>query len=133
DVRAAAPAPITAERAIVASAHPLASEVGRSILAVGGNAVDAAVAVSFALSVVEPWSSGLGGGAFAVVHVGGESMTLDMRETAPAAATRDMFLVDGVFVPTESTSTARAAGIPGLVRGMAELHRRFGKLSFEAV
>jgi len=130
---AAAPPPVTSDKAVVASAHPLATEVGRAILAAGGNAVDAAVAVSFALSVVEPWSSGLGGGAFAVVHVDGVTRTFDMRETAPAAATRDMFLKNGEFVPSESTTTARAAAIPGLVRGMAELHRRYGKLPFADV
>jgi len=131
--RAAAPAPVTGEHALVATAHPLATEVGRAILAAGGNAIDAAVAVSFALSVVEPWSSGLGGGAFAVVHIDGQTRTFDMREMAPAAATRDMFLKDGMFVPAESTTTARAAAIPGLVRGMAELQRRFGRLSFAQV
>lgn len=131
--RAAAPEPVVSDRAIVATAHPLATEVGRQILAAGGNAVDAAVAVSFALSVVEPWSSGLGGGAFAVVNLDGTTHTYDMREVAPAAATRDMFLKDGEFVPSESTQTARAAAIPGLVRGMAALHERWGKLPWAAV
>ncbi len=131
--RAAAPAPEVGRQAMVASAHPLATDVGRAILAAGGNAIDATVAVSFALSVVEPWSSGLGGGAFAVVHFGGETRTFDMREMAPAAATADMFLRDGEFVPSESTATARAAAIPGLVRGMAALHRRYGKLPFAQV
>ena len=131
--RAASPAPVVGERAVVATAHPLATEVGRQILADGGNAVDAAVAVSFALSVVEPWSSGLGGGAFAVVNLDGTTHTLDMREVAPAAATRDMFLKDGEFVPSESTQTARAAAIPGLVRGMAALHERWGKLPWATV
>ena len=121
DARAAAPAPEVGRQAMVASAHPLATDIGRAILAAGGNAIDATVAVSFALSVVEPWSSGLGGGAFAVVHIGGETRTFDMREMAPAAATADMFLKDGEFVPSESTATARAAAIPGLVRGSAEL------------
>ncbi|MBL8788794.1 MAG: gamma-glutamyltransferase [Deltaproteobacteria bacterium] len=133
---AAAPAPVEGKRAVLASAHPLATEAGREILAAGGNAVDAAVAVSFALSVVEPWSSGLGGGAFAVVHMGGETRTFDMREMAPAAATRDMFAdpaKPGAPIPGASTSTAKAAGIPGLVRGMAGLHASYGRLPFEAV
>lgn len=133
EARAAAPRPEVGREAMIASAHPLATEAGRAILAKGGNAVDAAVAVSFALSVVEPWSSGLGGGAFAVVHVDGTTTTLDMREEAPAAATRDMFVRDGAVIPGESTSTARAAAIPGLVRGMAELHRRHGKLPWAEV
>lgn len=130
---AAAPRPEIGRRAMVASAHALATGAGRAILAQGGNAVDAAVAVSLALSVVEPWSSGVGGGAFAVVHVGGQTQTFDMREAAPAAATRDMFTRDGAVVPGESTATARAAAIPGLVRGMAELHRRHGKLPWGTV
>jgi len=133
EARAAAPRPEVGRQAMVASAHALATEAGRAILARGGNAIDAAVAVSFALSVVEPWSSGLGGGAFAVVHLGGQTMTLDMREEAPAAATRDMFTRDGKVIPSESISTARAAAIPGLVRGMAELHRRHGKLAWAEV
>jgi gamma-glutamyltranspeptidase/glutathione hydrolase len=133
DAWAAWPRPATGKNAMVASAHPLATEAGRQILAMGGNAADAAVAVSFALSVVEPWSSGLGGGAFAVVQMNGDSFTLDMREMAPLAASPDMYVKDGKVVPLESTDTARAAAIPGLVRGMAELHRRKGKLPWRAV
>jgi gamma-glutamyltranspeptidase/glutathione hydrolase len=118
---------------MVASAHPLATEAGLTVLAKGGNAVDAAVAVSFALSVVEPWSSGLGGGGFAVVSIGGTVTTFDMRETAPRAASTDMFVENGQVIAGESTATARAAGIPGLVKGMAALHAKFGKLPFEEV
>ncbi len=125
--------PEVGDEAMVASAHPLATEAGLSVLAKGGNAVDAAVAVSFALSVVEPWSSGLGGGGFAVVSVGGTITTFDMRETAPRAASVDMFLENGQVIAGESTATARAAGIPGLVKGMAALHAKFGKLPFEEV
>jgi gamma-glutamyltranspeptidase/glutathione hydrolase len=132
-VLAAAPDPVTGERAVVASAHPEASAAGRAMLAAGGNAVDAAVAMSLAISVVEPWGSGLGGGAFAVVHLGGVTASLDMRETAPAAAHADMFVRDGRVVPGESTASARAAAIPGLVRGLVALHARFGRLPFRAV
>lgn len=130
--RAAWPAPATGKD-MVASAHPLASAVGAELLAQGGNAVDAAVGVSLALSVVEPWGSGLGGGGFAVVKMGAVLTTFDMREMAPSAATADMFLQDGKVIAGESTSTARAAAIPGLVRGLATMHARFGKLPFKDV
>lgn len=130
--RAAWPAPAIG-RDMVASAHPLATAVGAELLAQGGNAVDAAVGVSLALSVVEPWGSGLGGGGFAVVKMGGELTTFDMREAAPALATADMFLKDGKVIAGESTSTARAAAIPGLIRGLAMMHARFGKLPFKDV
>lgn len=132
-VHAAAPDPARGTEAVVASAHPLATAAGKAIMAAGGNVVDAAVAVSFALSVVEPWSSGLGGGAFAVVHIGDQTTTYDMRETAPAKASRDMYLRDGAVDTSLSQSGALSAGIPGLVRGMAALHARFGKLSFAEV
>lgn len=125
--------PEVGDEAMVASAHPLATEAGLAVLAKGGNAVDAAVAVSFALSVVEPWSSGLGGGGFAVVSVGGVVTTFDMRETAPRAASADMFLEGGQVLAGESTASARAAGIPGLVKGMAALHAKLGKLPFDEV
>lgn len=131
--RAAWPEPARGERAMVVTAHPLATAAGIQILHAGGNAVDAAVAVSLALSVVEPWSSGLGGGGFAVVHRGDVTTTWDMREAAPAAATANMFLVDGKVVAGESTSGPRAAGIPGLVRGLAVLHARYGKLRWAQV
>ena len=124
--------PVVGARGMTVSAHPLASEAGRAMLEAGGNAVDAAVAMSFVIAVVEPWSSGLGGGAFAVVHIGGETLSFDMREMAPAAASRDMFVKDGQVVEGDSIWTMRAAGIPGLVRGMAALHARFGKLTFAA-
>ncbi len=131
--RAAWPDPVEGTRAVMASAHPAATDAGLAMFEAGGNAVDAAVAMSFAISVVEPWGSGLGGGAFAVVHVGGQTLSLDMREKAPAAAHEKMFQEGGAVKPGESTDTMRAAAVPGLVRGMAELHRRFGTLPFEEV
>lgn len=128
------PEPARGRSAVVATPHPLATRAGQAMLAAGGNAVDAAVAMSLAVAVCEPWGSGLGGGAFAVVHMGGETTTWDMRETAPAAATRDMFVgEDGRVIRGESVWTARAAGIPGLVRGLVALHRRHGALPFDVV
>ena len=112
----------------VASAHPLASEAGASVLRAGGNAVDAAVATAFALGVVENESSGIGGGGFALVYLARERRvhTVDFREVAPLAATRDMFLVDGKPDPRLSREGALAVAVPGAVKGYAELARRFG-------
>jgi gamma-glutamyltranspeptidase/glutathione hydrolase len=107
--------------AAIASAHPLATRAGIDILAAGGNAFDAAVAVSAALAVVEPYSSGLGGGGFWLLHRGddGFEVVVDGRERAPLAATRDMFLDDdGDVVPDLSLTGALAAGIPGEVAAL---------------
>ncbi len=117
--------------AAIASAYPLASEAGFEILAAGGNAFDAAVAVSAALEVTEPRGSGLGGGGFYLLHRSSDGLDLliDAREVAPAAATRDMFLdADGKPVPGRSTDTALAAGIPGEVAAWAHLAEKFGRL-----
>jgi gamma-glutamyltranspeptidase / glutathione hydrolase len=118
-------------KAAIASAHPLASQAGLEILAKGGNAFDAAVAVAGALAVVEPSGSGLGGGGFILVHRASDSFNvmIDAREKAPAAATRDMYLgPDGKPVPRLSTDSALAAGIPGEPAGLALLAQNYGKL-----
>jgi gamma-glutamyltranspeptidase/glutathione hydrolase len=114
---------------MVASTDRIASEIGVEMLRRGGNAFDAVVAVHFALAVVNPEAGNLGGGGFLVARTkAGETSTLDFRETAPAAATRDMFLgPDGRVLP-EAAIGHRAAGVPGSVRGMWELHRRHGSL-----
>jgi gamma-glutamyltranspeptidase/glutathione hydrolase len=132
-----APALVVADDALrppkagIASAHPLAAQAGMEILKQGGNAFDAAVAVSAALAVVEPSSSGLGGGAFWLLHRasdGFESM-IDAREVAPLAATKDMFLdASGNVVRGASTASALAAGIPGEVAGFAHLAKTYGRL-----
>jgi gamma-glutamyltranspeptidase/glutathione hydrolase len=115
---------------LVVSAHPLASEVGAEILRQGGNAVDAAIAVQFALAVVYPGAGNIGGGGFMVYRsLRGEVACLDFREKAPAAATRDMYLdAAGQVIPNLSTHGHKAAGVPGTVAGMAEAHRKFGKM-----
>lgn len=118
-------------KAGIASAHPLATQAGLEILKQGGNAFDAAVAVSAALAVVEPSSSGLGGGGFWLLHRAsdGFEVMVDAREVAPAAATRDMFLdKQGNVVPEMSMSTALAAGIPGEPAGFAHLATKYGRL-----
>ncbi|MFZ5623652.1 MAG: gamma-glutamyltransferase [Gemmatimonadota bacterium] len=116
-------------RAMVVSGHPLASQVGRNVLQDGGNAVDAAVAVGFALSVVLPAAGNIGGGGFMVIRqADGTVRTLDYRETAPRAATRDMYL-DARGNPTERSITGHlAAGVPGSVAGLLEAHARLGRL-----
>jgi gamma-glutamyltranspeptidase/glutathione hydrolase len=117
--------------AAIASAYPLASEAGFEILAAGGNAFDAAVAVSAALSVVEPRGSGLGGGGFYLLHRSsdGYEIFVDAREVAPAAATRDMFLDEhGKPVPGRSTDTALAGGSPGEAAAFAHLAAKYGRL-----
>ncbi len=117
-------------KAAVATAHPLASEAGAEALRAGGNAVDAAVAAALALGVVQPESSGLGGGGFALVWLArtGTLTVLDFREVAPAAATRDMFLEGGAPAPARSRDGGLAVAVPGAVKGYAELARRFGRL-----
>ena len=118
-------------KAAVASASPWASEAGMEILAAGGNAFDAAVAVSAALAVTEPTGSGLTGGGIYLLHRGKDNFetAIDAREYAPAAATRDMFLdAQGNPQPGLSRNSALAAGIPGEPAGWALLAARYGKL-----
>jgi len=126
-----ADAPAKPAKAGIASAHPLATQAGLEILKQGGNAFDAAVAVSAALAVVESSSSGLGGGGFWLLHRasdGFETM-VDAREVAPAAASHDMFLdKQGNVVPGLSTNSALAAGVPGEPAGFAHLAEKYGKL-----
>ncbi len=125
------PTPAVAHKGAIASAYPLATEAGQEILAKGGNAFDAAVAVSAALAVVEPSSSGLGGGGFYLLHrqADGFETMLDAREKAPGAATRDMYLDKaGNPIPDASTAGSLAAGIPGEPAAFDYLARKFGKL-----
>lgn len=121
--------PVLAKNGMVASQERRASEVGVDILKRGGNAVDAAVAVGFALAVTLPRAGNLGGGGFMLVHLAksGESIAIDYRETAPAASTRDMFLdAQGNPDPKKSRDSGLAIGIPGTVRGLALAHERYG-------
>jgi gamma-glutamyltranspeptidase/glutathione hydrolase len=120
-----------AGRYAVASAHPLATEAGEKILARGGSAFDAAVAVAAALAVVEPFASGLGGGGFFLLHRAADrfEVVVDAREMAPLAASRDMYLDDkGVPDARGSLDGARAAGIPGTPAGLVHIARRYGSL-----
>ncbi len=114
---------------VVAAAHPVGAQAGKDMLDRGGNAVDAAVAAAFTMAVVGPYHSGLGGGGFAVVHgAAWGDQALDFREVAPLAATREMYLRDGGFVPTLATDGALAVAVPGAIAGYLALHAKFGKL-----
>jgi gamma-glutamyltranspeptidase/glutathione hydrolase len=118
-------------QAAVASAHPLATQAGEEVLREGGNAFDAAVAVSAALMVVEPSGSGFLGGGMYLLHRAKDSrnVVIDAREVAPMKATRDMFLdASGNPVRGASTNTALAAGIPGEPAGLALMQSRYGRL-----
>jgi gamma-glutamyltranspeptidase / glutathione hydrolase len=129
-------APVTAKHWMVAAANPLAAEAGSRILRQGGNAVDAAIAVQLVLGLVEPQSSGLGGGAFLLLHdaKANRLVAYDGRETAPAAATPDRFLKDGEPMSFYSAVIGgRAVGVPGTVRLLEVAHRRHGKLKWPAL
>ncbi len=125
-------APAQAARtSAIATAHPLATEAGFEILDAGGNAFDAAVAAAAALAVVEPYSSGLGGGGFFLLHraADGFEVMLDARETAPGGATANMYLdKNGKVIPERSREGPLAAGIPGLPAALAHLAQTYGRL-----
>ncbi|HEU4994046.1 MAG TPA: gamma-glutamyltransferase, partial [Gemmatimonadaceae bacterium] len=146
--RAAAPpspapatAPVSADpstaigtHGMVASDAPLASQAGVEIMKAGGNAVDAAVAVGFALAVVYPEAGNLGGGGFTLIRMAnGRVAAIDYREVAPAAATRDMFLDDSGRTTRKSVVGPLASGVPGSVAGLVGQHQRFGVLPLARV
>lgn len=118
---------------MVVSAHPAASETGVAVLRAGGNAVDAAIAVQFALAVVHPAAGNIGGGGFMVVREkDGKTNSLDFREAAPLAATRDMYLDEnGEVVRNLSLRGHLASGIPGTVDGMLNAHQKYGSLPWK--
>jgi gamma-glutamyltranspeptidase / glutathione hydrolase len=126
--RAAAPAPAVSSRGMVASPQADASRVGAEVLREGGSAVDAAIAVSFALAVTDPFHSGLGGGGFLLIRLAdGRALAVDARETAPAAASRDMYVAPGV--PEHASQVgALAVATPGLVAGLGLVHERYATL-----
>jgi len=123
--------PVTASSGMVVTTDVLASQVGLDVLQAGGNAVDAAVAVQFALAVVNPEAGNIGGGGFMVLRrADGTSSALDFREAAPFAATRDMFLDAAGEVTDASVVGHLASGVPGSVAGMWAAHRRYGALDW---
>ena len=119
----------------IASAHPLATEAGFEVLAKGGNVYDAAIAVSAALAVVEPWASGLGGGAYWLLHREKDPIDtlIDGREKAPLAAHKDMFLnKEGKVIEKLSLDGPLAAAIPGMPAGLVHLSEKYAQLSLAA-
>jgi len=120
-----------ARRSMVAASHPLASEAGLAILRQGGSALDAAVAIQAVLTLVEPQSSGIGGGAFLLHHDGPRGVTVawDGRETAPAAARGDLFMVNGQPMAFGAAVVGgRSVGVPGVMRMLEAAHRQHGRL-----
>lgn len=127
--------PVRARRVMVASASAFASQVGVDILKRGGNAVDAAVAVGLALAVTFPVAGNLGGGGFMLIRMAdGRTTAIDYRETAPARASRDMYLgPDGRLLAEKSTLGYAAAGVPGTVAGFELALRKYGRLKWAQV
>ena len=130
-VDAASRQPVRAQHGMVVSVSPIASDAGLEVLKEGGNAVDAAISVGFALAVVYPSAGNVGGGGFMVIHEAakGTETTIDFRETAPGAAHRDMYLDEkGEVISGLSTVGYRAAGVPGTVAGYRLAWKRHGSL-----
>jgi gamma-glutamyltranspeptidase / glutathione hydrolase len=127
--------PVEAPRAMVASVRAAASRVGVQMMKAGGNAVDAAVALGFALAVVHPQAGNLGGGGFMLIRLAdGKTHFIDYREKAPAAATTNMYLdAQGNVIEDVSTVGYKAVGVPGSVAGMVYAEKKYGKLSLEQV
>ncbi len=125
---------VTAQRGMVVTQEARASRIGVDILRRGGNAVDAAVAVGFAMAVTYPRAGNIGGGGFMVIHLasGNRQIAIDYRETAPAATTKDTYLDDkGEADPKKSRETGLAVGVPGTVAGLAMAHEKYGSGRFK--
>src|SRR5690606_2382139 len=127
--------PVIADSAMVVSARVEASKIGTDILKNGGNAFDAMIATQMALALTHPNAGNIGGGGFMVFRTQyGEIGSLDFREKAPLAATRDMYLdKDGNFIPEKSTVGGLAVGVPGTVAGIFAVHEKFGSLPMEII
>ena len=125
----------TSRHGMVVAANAPASEAGAAMLRGGGNAVDAAVATSFAVSVLRPQSTGIGGGGFLLLYLAqeGKTLAIDFRERAPLKASRDMFVRDGEAVPSLSRTGPLAVAVPGIVAGLVEVQQRYGSLSLAEV
>ena len=124
---------IEASNGMVVTTHPAASKIGLDLLKKGGNAIDAAVAVNFALAVCHPAAGNIGGGGFLVYRTAkGKAYTLDYREMAPLSSSRDMYLDStGQVIPGKSFVGIHSVGVPGSVAGMEAMHKRLGKLAWE--
>jgi gamma-glutamyltranspeptidase/glutathione hydrolase len=116
----------------VAAANPLATDAGYQVLKAGGNAIDAAVAVQMVLTLVEPQSSGIGGGAFLMHFDGADVQAYDGRETAPAAVTGELFMEDGEPLPfMEAVASGLSVGVPGVLRMLEQAHAEHGQLAWQ--
>jgi gamma-glutamyltranspeptidase/glutathione hydrolase len=120
------PVVVRSTKGMVVTDNAVATNVGRDVLASGGNAADAAVATAFALAVAYPTAGNIGGGGFVVSRMHGEVKALDFRETAPAAATRDMYLDASGKPKPEAREGIKSVGVPGSVAGLWELHQKLG-------
>jgi gamma-glutamyltranspeptidase/glutathione hydrolase len=119
--------PVHARHTMVVTRETHATEIGDAVLASGGNAVDAAVAVAFALAVTHPSAGNIGGGGFMLIRLAnGKSTFIDFRERAPASASRNMYLDSNGEVTKDSTVGYRASGVPGTVKGMEYAHKKYG-------
>jgi len=129
------PTGLVAEKTMVVSAREEASEIGVAIMKQGGNAFDAMIATELALAVAYPYAGNIGGGGFMVYRkANGEIGSLDYREKAPLASTKEMFLDEkGNVIPNKSTETALSVGIPGTIAGIFEVHNKFGTLPIETI
>lgn len=123
-----------AESFAVAAANPLATDAGYQVLANGGNAIDAAIAVQMVLTLVEPQSSGIGGGAFLMFYDGSNVQAYDGRETAPGAVTGELFMENGEPLPfADAVASGLSVGVPGTVRMLEQAHKEHGQLAWEAL
>src|SRR6266568_7548931 len=127
--------PVRARHGMVVAMEAIASDVGVSVLKNGGNAVDAAVAVGFALAVTHPYAGNLGGGGFMLISLArGEAKLVDYREEAPGAASRNMYLDSkGDPVSQASVVGALSVGVPGTVAGLAMAEEKYGRLGLSRV
>ena len=128
-------AEVTAKNGMVSAAHELASKAGVEIMQKGGNAIDAAVATSLALSVVEPTFTGAGGGGFSTIRFAktGEVVFVDYREMAPASATKDMYASEQAKKENWSTVGGKSVGVPGFIKGLFYMLEKYGTMSFAQV
>src|SRR6266705_1338994 len=120
--------PVYARKGMVVAQEPLAADVGVAVLKSGGNAIDAAVAVGFALAVTHPFAGNIGGGGFMLIRLAdGRTAFIDFREKAPRQATHDMYLDADGKLTRASLIGWRAAGVPGTVRGLELAQKKYGR------
>ena len=122
---------VEANNSMVVTRHFLATEIGNNVLQNGGNAIDASIAISFALAVVLPQAGNIGGGGFMVIHNKDSNFTIDYREQAPLLATEKMFITDGLYDPKLALESYQSSGTPGAVAGMYLAHQKFGSIEWK--